>query len=260
MAPLPAPPPFVRLAAHPVRWRLLTALAIGDLRVRELVARLDLPQNLVSYHLRLLRDGGLVTARRSTFDGRDLYYRLDLDECRRLWAAAGEDLHPALRPGTSAPSHPVQRRSRRLRLLCACTGNTARSPIAAALLRHRSGGTVDVVSAGSQPGTRMHPGAARVLRADYGVDLGVRRPRHLDTVVDRRFDYAITLCDRVREVVPPLPGSPVLVHWSTEDPSAVSTADVGDAAIRRITHDIDARVRNLLQVLADHHRTEGVAP
>ena len=49
-----APPPaFLRLAAHPLRWQLLTELATGDYRVRELVARIDQPQNLVSYHLRL---------------------------------------------------------------------------------------------------------------------------------------------------------------------------------------------------------------
>ena len=75
------PPAFVRLAAHPLRWRLLTELASSDYRVRELVARTGEPQNLVSYHLRLLRDGGLVTSTRSSYDGRDSYYHLDLDRC-----------------------------------------------------------------------------------------------------------------------------------------------------------------------------------
>ena len=78
---VPTTPAFLSLAAHPLRWRLLTALADSDYRVRELVALLDEPQNLVSYHLRLLRDGGLVTARRSSHDGRDTYYHLDLDRC-----------------------------------------------------------------------------------------------------------------------------------------------------------------------------------
>jgi ArsR family transcriptional regulator, arsenate/arsenite/antimonite-responsive transcriptional repressor / arsenate reductase (thioredoxin) len=64
-------PPFIRLADHPLRWRLLTELAASDRRVHELVERLRQPQNLVSYHLRLLRDGGLVTARRSSHDRRD---------------------------------------------------------------------------------------------------------------------------------------------------------------------------------------------
>ena len=90
--------PFVRLAAHPLRWKLLTALADSDLRVRELVERVGEPQNLVSYHLRLLRDGGLVTATRSSFDGRDSYYHLDLDALRRC---AGRDRR-RLAPGAAA--------------------------------------------------------------------------------------------------------------------------------------------------------------
>jgi ArsR family transcriptional regulator, arsenate/arsenite/antimonite-responsive transcriptional repressor / arsenate reductase (thioredoxin) len=68
-----AAPAFVRLAGHPLRWRLLTELAGSDLRVRELVALVAQPQNLVSYHLRLLRDRGLVTAARSSFDRRGSY-------------------------------------------------------------------------------------------------------------------------------------------------------------------------------------------
>src|SRR3954451_5236403 len=94
-----APPTFVRLAAHPLRWRLLAELADSDYRVRELVARVDEQQNLVSYHLRLLRDGGLVAATRSSFDGRDSYYHLDLDRCADALAHAATALHPALLPG-----------------------------------------------------------------------------------------------------------------------------------------------------------------
>src|SRR5882757_11272296 len=121
-----APPAFVRLAGHPLRWRLLTALAGGDHRVRELVTLVDQPQNLVSYHLRLLRDGGLVTATRSTFDGRDSYYHLDLDRCADALAAAGTTLHPALRTQAAPPARPAGRR--RIAVLFVCTGNSARSP------------------------------------------------------------------------------------------------------------------------------------
>src|SRR5215207_6975711 len=92
-----APPAFVRLVAHPLRWKLLTALADSDYRVRELVTRVGQPQNLVSYHLRLLRGGGLVTATRSSFDGRDSYYHLDLDRCADALAETGAALRPALR-------------------------------------------------------------------------------------------------------------------------------------------------------------------
>ncbi|MCP9947578.1 metalloregulator ArsR/SmtB family transcription factor [Actinomadura madurae] len=144
-----AAPAFVRLAAHPLRWRLLTALAAGDLRVRELTALVDAPQNAVSYHLRLLREGGLVAASRSSFDGRDSYYRLDLDQCAQALADTGAVLHPALRPAPPPPAGP--RRWPRVSVLFACTGNSARSPIAEALLRHHTAGGVTVASAGSRP-------------------------------------------------------------------------------------------------------------
>jgi DNA-binding transcriptional ArsR family regulator len=78
---LSAPPSFVQLAGHPVRWRLMGELARSDRRVRELARLLDQPQNLVSYHLGRLRTAGLVGARRSTFDARDAYYHLDLANC-----------------------------------------------------------------------------------------------------------------------------------------------------------------------------------
>src|SRR5687768_14797007 len=144
-----APPPFVGLAAHPLRWRLLTSLADSDYRVRELVALVGQPQNLVSYHLRLLRAGGLVSATRSSFDGRDSYYHLDLDRCADALAATGAALHPALREGGAPPITAATRpRSRRIAVLFVCTGNSARSPIAEALLRHRTADRVSVTSAG----------------------------------------------------------------------------------------------------------------
>ena len=102
--PSQAAPAFVRLAGHPLRWRLLTALADTDLRVRELVARVEQPQNLVSYHLRLLRDVGLVTATRSSFDGRDSYYHLDVDRAAALLADTGAALQPALDTSIRLPA------------------------------------------------------------------------------------------------------------------------------------------------------------
>src|SRR5215467_15374372 len=98
-----APPAFARLAAHPLRWRLLTELADSDYRVRELVTRVDQSQNLVSYHLRLLRAGGLVTATRSSFDGRDSYYHLELVRCAEALTDSGASLHPALRRNATPP-------------------------------------------------------------------------------------------------------------------------------------------------------------
>src|SRR6476659_2722347 len=97
-----AAPPFLRLAGHPLRWELLSELAQSDLRVGELCERAGRRQSLVSYHLRRLRDGGLVSARRSTADGRDSYYVLELGRCAELLAGAGAALHPGLATGDPA--------------------------------------------------------------------------------------------------------------------------------------------------------------
>ena len=139
-------PVFVRLADHPLRWLLLTQLASSDQRVRELVEAVGQPQNLVSYHLRLLRDHGLVTARRSSYDGRDTYYHLDLSRCAEGLTSAGAALHPALRMGP--PSQSRRSMAAAPSVLFVCTGNSARSPIAEALLRHHLGGRAVVASAG----------------------------------------------------------------------------------------------------------------
>src|SRR6478672_9173124 len=94
----------LQLLADPQRWRVLTELADSDRRVGELTERLGKPQNLVSYHLRELRSAGLVSARRSAADGRDTYYRVDLDRCADLLIDAAAALHPAVRLELVPPS------------------------------------------------------------------------------------------------------------------------------------------------------------
>jgi protein-tyrosine-phosphatase/DNA-binding transcriptional ArsR family regulator len=243
-------PTFVRMAAHPLRWRLLTELAASDYRVRELVELLGQPQNLISYHLRLLRGGGLVTAHRSSFDARDSYYHLDLERCAHALTAAGIALHPALRLDPTPPPATTAQQSARPCVLFACTGNSARSPIAEALLRHRTGGYVEVTSAGSHPKPRMHPNALRVLREHYGIAIADQRPRHLDTVAHHRFDHLISLCDKVREVCPQFGEQPRLIHWSIPDPAAASdNHQASYPTFRRMAAEIDTRIRYLLPVL-----------
>src|SRR5437764_7517930 len=106
------PPDFVQLVANPVRWRLLRELTHSDRAVRELTERTGESQNLISYHLRRLRDGGLVHARRSTADGRDSYYAIDLMQCELQLQAAGGALHPALSLTAAPPKHELARRRR----------------------------------------------------------------------------------------------------------------------------------------------------
>jgi ArsR family transcriptional regulator, arsenate/arsenite/antimonite-responsive transcriptional repressor / arsenate reductase (thioredoxin) len=247
------PPAFVRLAAHPLRWRLLTELAESDYRVRELVTRVDQPQNLVSYHLRLLRDGGLVTAGRSSADRRDSYYHLDLDRCARALADSGTAIHPVLRP-RGGPAEVVERpRCRRLEVLFVCTGNSARSPIAEALLRHRAPALASATSAGTRPKSDLHPDAVRVLHEEFGIDVSGRSPRDLQTLADRRFDVVITLCDRAREACPEVSDAQRRVHWSVPDPA---TAVGGYESFRRTAADIATRVRHLLPVLSQRSEVE----
>src|ERR671929_155691 len=95
-----------------MRCRLLSELARSDRRVGELCELAGRRQSLVSYHLRRLRDGGLVSTRRSAADGRDSYYVLDLARCRELLSSAGVGLHPGLAP-TPRPA-----RERRSALAC----------------------------------------------------------------------------------------------------------------------------------------------
>jgi ArsR family transcriptional regulator, arsenate/arsenite/antimonite-responsive transcriptional repressor / arsenate reductase (thioredoxin) len=238
-----APPSFVRLAGHPLRWRLLGELARSDRRVRELVSLAGQPQNLISYHLGRLGAGGLVAARRSTFDGRDAYYHLDLANCADALAAAGLALHPGLRLAPVPAAAPA----RRCRVLFLCTGNSARSPAAEALLRQRAG-QVEVASAGSHP-KALHPNTVRVLRT-YGIELAGRPPQHLSTAERQRFDYVITLCDRVREVCPEFPGRAEQLHWSIPDPAAAGGTDRDTyPAFERMAAELETRIGFLLAMI-----------
>jgi ArsR family transcriptional regulator, arsenate/arsenite/antimonite-responsive transcriptional repressor / arsenate reductase (thioredoxin) len=233
-----SPPRFLRLAGHPLRWRLLSELARSDRRVGELCEVAGRRQSLVSYHLRQLREGGLVSVRRSTADGRDSYYVLDLARCGELLSSAGTSLHPGLAQSTAR-----ERRSARASVLFLCTGNSARSQIAEALCEQLSGGAVSAASAGSHP-KPLHPNAVRVMR-ERGIDLAGRRSKHLSEFSRRRFDYVISLCDRVREVCPEFPGAPELIHWSIPDPAREDTLP----AFERTATELCIRIGFLMEAI-----------
>jgi ArsR family transcriptional regulator, arsenate/arsenite/antimonite-responsive transcriptional repressor / arsenate reductase (thioredoxin) len=215
------PQAFLRLAGHPLRWRLLVDLARSDRTVHELTGVVEQPQNLVSYHLGKLRDARLVRARRSSADRRDAYYSVDLTRLGEMLSATGEALHPGLRL-TPPPPNRTRAETVTARVLFLCTGNSARSQMAEALARVRSGGLVEAHSAGSHP-KPLHPNAVRVMRVEHAIDLAGQRSKHLSVFAEQRFDRVISLCDRVREVCPEFPGRPETIHWSIPDPAAGHT-------------------------------------
>jgi protein-tyrosine-phosphatase/DNA-binding transcriptional ArsR family regulator len=241
-----APPAFLQLAGHPLRWRLLSELARSDRLVHELTGLVGEAQNLVSYHLGKLRDGRLVSARRSAADRRDTYYGLDLARVGALLSAAGGALHPGLRlpPSTYDPAAIAP-----VRVLFLCTGNSARSQMAEALIRARSGGAIEAVSAGSHP-KPLHPNAVRVMAEDYGLDLSGQASKSLDQFVGQPFDWVISLCDRVREVCPEFPGHPEAVHWSIPNPATGEPDDVTYPLFQETAAELSTRIDFLLATMA----------
>ncbi len=215
----------------------------------ELCDLLEQPQNLVSYHLGRLRAERVVSRRRSSADGRDSYYLLELDRCRSLLASTGETLHPGLRlVPASGRSRPPRAGGRRVRVLFLCTGNSGRSQIAEALAEQLGAGALEARSAGSHP-KPLHPNAVRVMR-EREIDIAGRRSKHLDEFAGRSFDYVISLCDRVREVCPEFPSHPELIHWSIPDPARAGETDEQTyPAFQRTAAELAGRIPFLLELI-----------
>ncbi|GHO48871.1 ArsR family transcriptional regulator [Ktedonospora formicarum] len=240
-------PSILKLVAHDVRWAILRELACSDYRVQELVERVGLPQNLVSYHLRKLREGLVVSERRSSADEREVYYRLDLDQFQGQYQAAVSLIHPAFTMGTQ------QRTTQEglgARVLFLCTENSARSQMAEALLRHESHGRVEAYSAGSQPAAQIHP-FARCVMEQIGIDIRQATPKPLHLFEGQRFDTIITVCDRIREVCPTFPDDPEHIHWSLSDPASVQgSVEEQLHAFERTAQQLTTRIRTFLPQLA----------
>jgi arsenate reductase len=117
---------------------------------------------------------------------------------------------------------------RRFRLLFLCTGNSARSQMAEAILNWRGGGRFHAESAGSRPAARVNPLAIETMRL-HGLDWSGHSPRSVDGLEREPWDFVITVCDRAKESCPIFPGQPVLAHWGMPDPAEVE----GDEAVKR---------------------------
>ena len=131
-----------------------------------------------------------------------------------------------------------------LRVLFLCTGNSARSQMAEAILRHLSRGKIDVGSAGTEPRQQIHPMARDAVARMIQRDMQGQFPKHLDRFIGQHFDYVITVCDRAAEQCPVLSGDPEQIHWAFEDPAAVEGApEMQQRIFDRIADEIAARIR-----------------
>ena len=132
------------------------------------------------------------------------------------------------------------------RVLILCTGNSARSQIAEALLNRKGRGRFLAESAGSKPAARVNPLAVRAL-AEGGIDWAGHQPRGLDGLETERWDFVITVCDRAKESCPIFPGQPMLAHWGMPDPAEVTgTDDTKLQAFRETLQVLDARIQQFL--------------
>jgi protein-tyrosine-phosphatase/DNA-binding transcriptional ArsR family regulator len=205
-------PVRARAARHaalgdPVRLAIVDELASSDRAPIELRRLLGLESNLLAHHLDVLEKVGLIERSRSSGDGRRRYVHL-----RR--GALG-----ALVPGATVSPTPA---------LFVCTANSARSQLAAALWRHCTG--QPAASAGTHPGSRVHPGAVAAAKRT-GLDLGDATPRALAEVTDPP-PLVVTVCDRAHEEVAEAGN---WLHWSIPDPVPLGTAAAFDATVVELT-------------------------
>jgi len=206
-------------------------LAAGD------IARLVLvPHNTLSTHLAVLEQAGLVMARR---DGRSIIYAANRARALRLGTfllqdccgATGKICGPS--DSTDAATlFPTKRENfmsdKTYNVLIVCTGNSARSILAEAILNKEGGGRVRAFSAGSRPKEKPNPHALALLE-DLGYETTGFRSKSWNEFAGRdapHMDFIITVCDSAAgEACPHWPGHPLVAHWGIPDPAAIEGAE-----------------------------------
>ena len=144
-----------------------------------------------------------------------------------------------------------------IRVLFVCTGNSARSQIAEALLRDFGGADFEVFSAGTEP-KGVNPYTVRVL-AEIDVDWSGARSKSVTEFLGQPFDYVITVCDRARQSCPGFPGNHNSMHWGLDDPAEVEGTDERKLeAFRRTRTEVATRLRPFVE-LARRARTGAAA-
>ena len=198
--------------ADPVRLRIMDLLTLGDVAPVELQAELGISSSLLAHHVNQLEHAGLLVRTRSEADRRRTYLHLAPDAFSGLIPAPGLGVR---------------------RVVFVCTGNSARSQLAAALWHDAS--DIPAASAGTHPADAIEPGAIAAANR-HGLTLRATRPRALEDVAEAD-DFVVTVCDTAHEELVGTGG----VHWSVPDP----VRDGSDAAFDAAFEDIADRIQSL---------------
>jgi len=223
---------------HPQRlavFRLLMRFAPRGVRPTEIAGALGLKQNTLSHHLADLTASGLVQVERQ---GRSLFYAADLDATEGLIGylalnvgRARPDLLTAL---LSQPKETAAMRDTDFDVLFICSGNSARSIFAEALLRDLGQGKFQAFSAGTRPNTELNPFALEVLKRN-GHAVDGMRSKHITEFQQPgaiKMDFVFTVCDTAAaEECPPWPGQPITGHWGLPDPAKATGTDAEKALV-----------------------------
>jgi arsenate reductase (thioredoxin) len=144
-----------------------------------------------------------------------------------------------------------------IRVLVVCTGNSARSIMAEALIRSKGGDAFESFSAGTEPRT-VNPLTVRVLE-EAGLDVSWARSKSVEEFLGQTFDYVITVCDEARQACPVFPGVHESLHWGYEDPALAEGSEEERLVVfRRVFVQLSERIGTFLP-LARKHRSEADA-
>ena len=225
--------------AHPGRlavFRLIVRHTPTPVRPSQMVDALGIKPNTLSVYLNTLSDAGLLISERR---GTGIYYRAALSEvgslvdflvadCCRGRPDICAPLTSAILSKESSPPMPAPSRS----VLFICTGNSARSIFAEALLRDKGGEKFTVYSAGTKSQSELNPFTLDVLQRN-GHDVSAMRAKNVAEFRGKdapKLDFVFTVCDRAaNEECPPWPGQPLTAHWGMKDPVKVNGTDAKKA-------------------------------
>jgi protein-tyrosine-phosphatase len=202
-------------------------------RPTEIATALGLRPNTLSHHLADLTAAGLVCAQRQ---GRSLYYAVNLDATEALIGYLALDVgraRPDLLPSPEIPKVTAMRDTD-FDVLFICSGNSARSIFAEALLRDLGRGKFQAFSAGTRPNTTLNPVALDVLNRN-GHDITGLRSKHISEFQQPGapvMDFVFTVCDTAAaEECPPWPGQPITGHWGLPDPVKATGTEAEKALV-----------------------------